>query len=293
MIQKKRRKLFFISNQTRDINGEMCLLNRYRWNLLDRRVCFTCVSLKSLTPTQYTIAPRVLALSACWRTGGMVFTGHSRFFFSFSAFGWFLCWSYPPLAVRWWAGAPAALRLLVRWSRWPCLEGTYRCVTGVPTALWLHVCVTPLWLRIYYYYFFSYVSLTKVLPVDLLVCLEMEKDNVRRYDKIMLWEMTYPDFTVWSEASDNKRSIRRKEYPLQSKVHECVSTRNLPFQRVQPLPDVYSAGRKHGWISSDLPHLSSLSVWKLRDLPAVFFFFCICVPLLFLCRRFCLISFIF
>lgn len=76
----KGRKLFFISNQTRDINGEMCLLSRYRWNLLDRRVCFTCVSLKSLTPTQYTIAPRVLALSACWKTGGMIFIGHSSFF---------------------------------------------------------------------------------------------------------------------------------------------------------------------------------------------------------------------
>lgn len=28
---------------------------------------FTCVSLKSLTPTQYTMAPRDLAFSACWR----------------------------------------------------------------------------------------------------------------------------------------------------------------------------------------------------------------------------------
>lgn len=27
----------------------------------------TCVSLKSLTPTQYTMAPRDLAFSACWK----------------------------------------------------------------------------------------------------------------------------------------------------------------------------------------------------------------------------------
>lgn len=31
----------------------------------------TCVSLKSLTPTQYTIAPRDLAVSACWKKEGI------------------------------------------------------------------------------------------------------------------------------------------------------------------------------------------------------------------------------
>lgn len=30
----------------------------------------TCVSLKSLTPTQYTMAPRDLAFSACWKKQG-------------------------------------------------------------------------------------------------------------------------------------------------------------------------------------------------------------------------------
>lgn len=157
--------------------------------------------------------------------------------------------SYLPLAVRWWAGAPAALRPLARWWRWPCLGGNiqvcYRCVVLQP------------WTS--FYVFFSHVSLTKVLSVDLLVCLEMGKDNVRGYDTITLWQITYPDFIL----KNNKRSIRRKEYPLQPEVHECVSTRNLPFQRVQPLPDVYSAERKHGWISFDLPHLSSLSVQHL------------------------------
>lgn len=34
-------------------------------------MCITCVSLKSLTPTQYTIAPRDLALSACSCTEGI------------------------------------------------------------------------------------------------------------------------------------------------------------------------------------------------------------------------------
>lgn len=154
----------------------MCLLSRYRWDLLDRRVCYLRLVKVFNTNAVHdsSKSPGSLGLLEDRRNG---FYRALKFFFlplddSFA-------WSYLPLAVPWWAGAPAALRLLARWSRWPCLEGTYRWVTGVPTALWLHVCATPWWLRIYFY-FLSYVSLTKVLPVDLLVCLEMRKDNVRR-----------------------------------------------------------------------------------------------------------------
>lgn len=48
---------------------------------------FTCVSLKSLTPTQYTIAPRDLAFSACRNSGEVTFWNAFKcFFFPFTSF---------------------------------------------------------------------------------------------------------------------------------------------------------------------------------------------------------------
>lgn len=88
---------------------------------------FTCVSLKSLTPTQYTMAPRDLAFSACWRktrNGSMTseilehLKLRRRQLRKSSV-------KRLPLAARWWAGAPAALHPLRQWSRWPGLEETY------------------------------------------------------------------------------------------------------------------------------------------------------------------------
>lgn len=41
-----------------------------------------------------------------------------------------------------------------------------------------------------------------------------------------------------------KKSLLTKAYPLQSKVHECVSTRDLSFQSVESFSDVHSAQKK-------------------------------------------------
>ncbi len=47
------------------------LTSQIKRNIYGIGVGVTCVSLKSLTPTQYTIAPRDLALSACWKKEGI------------------------------------------------------------------------------------------------------------------------------------------------------------------------------------------------------------------------------
>lgn len=61
----------------------------------------------------------------------------------------------------------------------------------------------------------------------------------------------------------------KDRYPLQSKVHERVSARDLPFECIQPLPDVYSAESKYSVISFALHHLLNQPVWELNELLAL------------------------
>ena len=110
---------------------------RHVWNIgvnLPNTACIystgmavTCVSLKSFTPTQYTIAPRDLALSACrekegkhlllpenWHSsnGMRAFLLLSLEMQPFRKSG--LSVKLLPLAAQWWAGVPAALHLSVQ-----------------------------------------------------------------------------------------------------------------------------------------------------------------------------------
>lgn len=56
----------------------------------------------------------------CWNTGGLKLRTRRQRQWSVERL---------PLAARWWAGAPAALRQLTRWSRWPGLEEADRPVS--------------------------------------------------------------------------------------------------------------------------------------------------------------------
>lgn len=130
IITIKLKKLFFISNQMYDVFGKCVKWPKMAWI---HWICIviTCVSLKSLTPTQYTIAPRDLARSACWRNKvlNLLLPENCR---CVSASNSVLLLKqfrklrvsvkFLPLAVHHWAGVPAVLHLLMQWSRWLCLE---------------------------------------------------------------------------------------------------------------------------------------------------------------------------
>lgn len=66
-----------------------------------------------------------------------------------------------------------------------------------------------------------------------------------------LSRMTNNNLLVCFSVPNNMKSIVKKVYHFQAKVHESVSTRNLSFQRVQPLSDVYSAERKDSRVHFD------------------------------------------